>query len=454
MDKKIQNSDQNQELAVIILAAGKGTRMKSKLPKVMHKIASRPMINWLIDTAEQLNPQKIIVVTAPDMNDVAAAVAPHQVAIQKTQRGTGDAVRPAMEYLKGFEGKILILLGDEPFVDIDSLKAMIDHDHLSVMAVTPEVPEGLGRVVVNDSGTLDSIVEQKDCTSEQLEIGLANAGNFCVPAAHLEGWLARLDNKNAQGEYYLTDIPLIAKEDGFDTYVVETLIQGNWGINTRVELAMHEILAQDNLCVEAMENGVTFIDPASVTLAWDTQLGQDVIIEPYVVFGQGVCVADDVTIHAFSYIEGAEIQQGAEIGPYARIRAKSVIEEKASVGNFIEVNRSTIKAGAKAKHVSYIGDAVIGEKANIGAGTIIANYDGFFKHNSTIGKNVFIGSNSTIISPVEIGDDAIVAANSTINKNVPTNAMAVARARQENHPGWASEYRKMKKELKEQQEED
>jgi bifunctional UDP-N-acetylglucosamine pyrophosphorylase/glucosamine-1-phosphate N-acetyltransferase len=231
-------------------------------------------------------------------------------------------------------------------------------------------------------------------------------------------------------------------------------LECGWGINTRVELAEHEIWIQDILRTDAMENGVTMIDPASVTLSYDTQLGQDVIIEPNVVFGTGVRVADNVKINAFSHIVGTEVEEGAEIGPYARIRPKSKIEAGASVGNFVEVNRSTLKAGAKSKHVSYIGDAVIGKKTNIGAGTVIANYDGFFKHQSTIGDEVFVGSNATIISPVEVGDGAILAANSTINKDVPGNAMAVARQRQENHNGWASEYRKMKLEQKAQEEED
>ncbi len=445
-------SSQNSELAIIILAAGQGTRMKSSLPKVMHKIAGRPMINWLIETAENLNPEKIIVVSAPDQNDLAAAVHPHQIAIQKEQRGTGDAVKPAMEYLKGFKGKVLILLGDEPFVDVDALSDMIAFDGLSVMAVSPEDPDGLGRMIVNDDGTLNNIVEEKDCTEDQLEINLCNAGNFCIPAEKLSGWLNKLENKNAQGEYYLTDIPHIAEKDGFKTHVVETYIHGSWGVNTRVELAMHEILAQDMLCTQAMENGVTMMDPMSVSLSWDTKFGQDVTLEPHIVIGEGVEIGDDVTIYAFSHIEGAKIENGAKIGPFARIRPKSIIEEKASVGNFIEVNRSTLKAGAKAKHVSYIGDAIIGENTNIGAGTVIANYDGFFKHQTTIGQDVFIGSNSTIISPVEVGDKAIVAANSTINKDVPGNAMAIARARQENHAGWASEYRKVKRAQKEQEE--
>lgn len=443
-----------EKLAVVILAAGQGTRMKSSLPKVMHKIAGRPMINWIIETAESLNPEKIIVISAPNQDDLAQAVAPHIVAIQETQKGTGDAVRPALPHLKDFDGKVLILLGDEPFIDVNVLDDMIAHDGLSVMAVEQDFPSSLGRMILDENGALQSIVEERDCDETQLEISTRNAGNFCIPSTHLEKWLNALENNNAQGEYYLTDVPVIAAKEGFQTQVFETELECGWGINTRAELAMHEVFAQDMLRTDAMENGVTMTDPASVTLAWDTQLGQDVLIEPNVVFGAGVEVEDNVTIFAFSHIEGAKIERNAEVGPFARIRPKSLIEEGASIGNFIEVNRSTLKAGAKAKHVSYIGDAVIGEKSNIGAGTVIANYDGFFKHQSIIGEGVFVGSNSTIISPVEIGDGAILAANSTINKNVPQNGMAMARQRQENHEGWASEYRKVKLAEKEAQEED
>lgn len=443
-----------EKLAVVILAAGQGTRMKSKLPKVMHKVAGRPMINWLIETAQSLNPEHIIVVTAPEQDEIAKAIAPHTVVIQKEQKGTGDAVKPALEKLKGFEGKLLILLGDEPFVDGDVLEKMLACDGLSVMAVAQDFPSALGRVLTDGHGMLERVIEAKDCTEEQLAIPLRSAGNFCMPMSHAPQWFAKLGNDNAQGEYYLPDIPSIAKEDGFEAYVITCPWEGAWGINTRAELAEHEMMAQDMLVSAAMDNGVTFIDPSSVVLSWDTELGADVIVEPNIFFGQGVRVGDDVTIHAFSHIEGAEIQSGAEIGPFARIRPKSLIEEGACVGNFIEVNRSTFKKGAKSKHLSYIGDAVIGEQANIGAGSVIANYDGFFKHQSTIGERVFIGSNSTIISPVEIGDKAIIAANSTINKDVPKNAMAIARTRQENHPGWASEYRSMKRQQKEEQEDD
>lgn len=441
-------------LVVVILAAGRGTRMNSSMPKVMHKVAGRPMINWLIEAAESLDPEKIIVVTAPDMDEVADAVRPHLTAIQVEQKGTGDAVKPALAHLKDFDGKVLILLGDEPFLDMSVLEEMISTDGLSVMAIEQDDPTGLGRMIVHEDGTLDSIVEEKDCTDEQREIDLCNAGNFCIPADKLADWLSQLENNNVQEEYYLTDIPKIAEKDGYKTQVMLGETLGGWGINTRAELAEHEYIAQVMLRTIAMDAGVTMIDPDTVTLSWDTDFGQDVVIEPNVVFGPWTSVGDNVTIYAFSHIEGAIIENGASIGPFARIRPKSVIGKDASVGNFIEVNRSEFKEGAKAKHVSYIGDATIGEKTNIGAGTIIANYDGFFKHQSVIGKEVFVGSNSTIISPVQVGDKAIIAANSTVNKDVPENAMAIARARQENHSGWATQYRYMKKQEKLQEEED
>lgn len=441
-------------LAIVILAAGHGTRMNSSWPKVMHKVAGRPMISWLIETAESLEPEKIIVVTAPDMNEVAEAVAPHPTAIQAEQKGTGDAVKPALVHLKDFEGKVLILLGDEPFLDVSVLEEMVSMEGLSVMAIEQDDPTGLGRMIVNDDGTLKEIVEEKDCDDEQRDINLCNAGNFCMPANKLSDWLSQLKNENAQGEYYLTDVPKIAEKENIPTHVILGETLGGWGINTRLELAEHEYIAQSMLRHMAMESGVTMIDPDTVTMSWDTDFGQDVVIEPNVVFGPWTSIGDNATVHAFSYIEGAIIESGASIGPFARIRPKSVIGKDASVGNFIEVNRSEFKEGAKAKHVAYIGDTTIGEKTNIGAGTIIANYDGFFKHESIIGKEVFVGSNSTIISPVEVGDGAIIAAGSNVNKDVPENGMAIGRSRQENHAGWATQYRYMKKQAKSQGKED
>lgn len=434
----------NTPIAVVILAAGKGTRMKSDLPKVMHPIAGRPMINWLIETAEKLNPEKIIVVTAPNMDDVAKAVSPYPTVIQKKQNGTGDAVKPALELLKNFQGKVLILLGDEPFLDKSILEKMIKWDGLSVMAVRPLSPAGLGRMVVHDDGTLDRIIEDKDCTPGQKEIRLCNAGNFCIPNSHLANWLAQLRTDNKQQEYYLTDIPQIAEKEGFLTYVVEADAQWVWGVNTRSELAEHERMAQTMLRNKVMEAGATLIDPNTVYFSADTKIGKDVIIEPNVYFGRGVTVGDNAVIHAFSHIEGALIEANVEIGPFARIRPQSVLKQGSVVGNFIEVNRSTFGAGAKSKHMSYLGDAIIGEKANIGAGTVIANYDGFNKHTTTIGDRAFIGTNSTIVAPVKVGLGAMIAAGSTINQDIPDNAMAIGRSRQENFSGWATEYRKTK----------
>ncbi len=445
---------QSTPLAVIILAAGKGSRMKSNMPKVMHKIAGRPMLGWLIESCEALNPEKLIVVTAPHMDDVVDAVSPHHVVFQKEQRGTGDAVKPALEELKGFKGRVLILLGDEPFINLEVVKDMIAYDGISAMAVSLDDPTGMGRIHLDEQNFLKYVVEEADCTDEQRQIKLCGTGNYCVPAEKLESWLNQLDTDNAQGEYYLTDIPKIAAKEDIKTKVFEVPIVNGWGINNRFQLAEHEVYAQEILRKDAMMGGVTFVDPNSVTLSWDTEFGQDILIERNVYIGPWTSIEDNVTIHAFSYIEGAILEDGAEVGPYARIRPKSIIGAGAVVGNFIEVNRSHVKPGAKAKHVSYLGDAEIGENTNIGAGTIIANYDGFFKHNTSIGKNVFVGSNSTIIAPVKIGDGAIIAAGSNVNKNITENAMAIGRSRQENHAGWATQYRYIKKEQKKREEDD
>ena len=436
-------------LAIVILAAGKGTRMKSVLPKVMHQIAGRPMIGWLIEVAESLNPEKIIVVTAPGMDDVKAAVAPHQIAIQTEQRGTGDAVKPALPFLKDFQGKVLILLGDEPFLDRDVLEEMIGWNGLSVMAVRPLSPKGLGRMIANEDGTLDRIVEEKDATEDQKEIRLCNAGNFCVPSSHLGKWLDQLGNDNAQGEYYLTDIPRIAEKDGYLTYVVETDVQWVWGINTRSELAEHERMAQVKLRDRAMMNGATLIDPNTVTFGYDTVLGKDVVVEPNVVFGPGVVAGDNVTIHAFSHLTDVKIESGTQVGPFARIRGGTTLGENTKIGNCVDVKKSIIGAGAKANHLAYIGDASVGAKSNIGAGTITCNYDGFDKHKTDIGAGVFVGSNSTLVAPVKLEDGSFVAAGSVVTQTVPKDALLIARATSIIKNGWAAIYRDRKKNKKE-----
>jgi bifunctional UDP-N-acetylglucosamine pyrophosphorylase/glucosamine-1-phosphate N-acetyltransferase len=444
--------NKSEKLAVIILAAGRGTRMKSDLPKVLHKLAGRPMINWLIDRVQRLNPTQLVVVIGPDMNDLKEAVAPHETVIQTNQNGTADAVKPALKKLAGFEGRVLILLGDEPLVDTGLLKKMVAHNGPAVMAVEPPDNFGYGRMIVDDNHHLQKIVEEKDANEEERQVRLCNAGNFCLDMADLQKWLPEIDNNNAQNEYYLTDLPPLAVKDGQSFQVFSTPCAGHWGINSRAELAAHETTIQNELRAKHMANGVTLVDPATTYISYDTEIGSDTIIGPNVFFGPGVQVAENVTIDAFCHLEGCVLEAGCTVGPFARIRPKSKIGEGAGIGNFCEVNRSTINAGAKSKHVSYLGDAVIGAKSNIGAGTVIANYDGFLKHQTEIGANVFVGSNTTIVSPVKIDDGAILAAASCITKDIPKDALAVARAKQENQEGRAAIYRARKQKEKDRQE--
>ena len=432
-----------QKLACIILAAGQGKRMKSALPKALHPLAGRPMIGWLLESVQALKPEKIVVVTAPGMDALADAVKPHKVAIQKTPRGTGDAVKAALPALKGFKGDVLILLGDMPLISPATLRALIKAKgggELAVLGANYDPPPAFGRLVMKN-GTLEKIVEDKDCTPAQKKITLCNTGAFCVDAASLARFLPKLKNNNAQKEFYITDIAAMAKNAR-----VHILADNNEarGVNSRADLAALESLAQQDLRAKAMEGGATFTDPASVYFSFDTKLGRDVSVEPNVFFGPGVTIGDNVLIRSFSHIEGAKIKDGAEIGPFARIRPKSEIGKDVRIGNFTEINRSVLKDGATCKHLSYLGDATICEDANIGAGTVIANYDGVNKHNTVIGRAAFTGSNSTIVAPVTVGDNAYIAAGSTITKDVPGDALAVARAKPAIIEGWAAKKRKKK----------
>lgn len=438
------------KLTCIILAAGKGTRMKSNRPKVMNTLAGWPLIKHVINTCEALKASQIVTVIAAGMDDVVAAVAPHDTAIQKKQLGTADAAKSALPVIKYDRGHVLILLGDVPMVSKDTLKELWDAGKktgLSVLTFRADNPYGYGRIVTKGD-YVTGIIEQADCTQDETDIDLVNAGCFCVAADKIEKWLGAIGNKNKQKEFYLTDIIASAAKDKVKCAYVEAPEHELLGINSRAQLAQAEWSMQSRLRDAALSNGATMIDPATVYLAADTVIGRDVVIEPNVFFGPGVTIEDDVTIHAFTHIEGASIAAGASIGPFARIRPKSKIGENATIGNFVEVNRSTVKAGAKSKHVSYLGDAVIGAKSNIGAGTVIANYDGFDKQDTVIGDRAFIGSNSTIIAPVKIGNGAYVAAGSAITTAVPDNALAVARAREVVRDGWANEYRAKKESSK------
>ncbi len=438
-------------LACVILTAGQGKRMKSTLPKVMHNIAGQPMIKWLLRSVEQLNPEKIIVVTAPDAIAVAQAVKPHMTVVQQKPMGTGDAVRAALPMLEGFKGDVLILLGDMPLLSAGMMQGLIEtRNHnantgLSVLGVEYKNPPAFGRLVMNADKTLKKIVEDRDATDEERSIKLCNTGAFCVDGARLAGWLNRLDNKNAQGEYYITDLPQIAAADGLASRVCVLFDADEvLGVNSRPDLAVVEAALQKRLRKKAMENGATMTDPNSVFLSYDTVIGRDVEIGPNVVFGPGVVVADNVTILPFCHIEGAKIDSGCTIGPFARLRPGTHLWPKVKIGNFVEVKNSLLHEGVKANHLSYIGDAEVGAGTNFSCGAITANYDGFEKHKTTIGENAMIGSNVNLVAPVTIGDGAYIAAGSTITKDVAPDSLAVERADTRQVDGWATKNRKRK----------
>lgn len=442
-------------LACIILAAGMGTRMKSSLPKVLHEVAGRPMIGWVIDSAAALKPEKIIVVTGPDMKTLAESVAPHSVAVQEKARGTGDAVRAALPALKGFEGDVLILLGDTPLITSASLKKLVSAKAkdllggLAVMGMKLKDPKGYGRLIVKKDGSLEKIVEEKDATAAEKKTALCNSGAFCVDGKRLHKWAAKITSNNAAGEYYITDLPEIAARDNASTHIYITPdAQEVKGCNTRGDLAVLEHIIQQRLREAHLNAGVTLREPKSVYFSYDTKIGRDCIIGPHVVFGPGVKIASGVEIKAFSHIEGAQIKKNASIGPFARLRPGARLEENVRIGNFVEVKNSRIGQGAKINHLAYVGDCLMGAETNFSAGAITVNYDGFQKHKTKIGKGVMVGSNVNLVAPVSIDDGAFIAAGSTITENVPANALSMERSKAEIRTGWAALYRKKKEKAK------
>jgi len=441
----------SRKLAFIVLAAGKGSRMKSDLPKPLHALAGQPMIQHVIRAAESLNPDKIVVVTGPDMPMMAEAVKPHTTAIQPVANGTGGAALAAKDQLAGFDGDILIVFGDTPLVSAETMRRMVDIRRqfpavgLAFSGMRPADPGKYGRMVLDDDGSLKEIVEFKDANAEERAITLCNGGIVCADGAQLFHWLSSIGNDNAQGEYYLTDLPPIARKDNRTTQVVEVPAAEMEGVNTRVELAALEAKVQQTLREKHMLAGATLTDPDSVFFSMDTEIAQDVTIGPNVVFGPGVSIARDVEILPFCHIEGATILSGASIGPFARLRPGSNIGHDAKVGNFVETKNARLGDGAKASHLTYLGDAEIGAAANIGAGTITCNYDGFLKYKTTVGKGAFIGSNSALVAPVTIGDGAIVGAGSTVTEDVAADALALTRAPQLEKAGWAKTFREKKK---------
>lgn len=434
-------------LAIVILAAGKGTRMKSDLHKVLHPIAGRPMLEHLLHSAARLDPQVQVVVAGHGRDQLETALAGRAViALQEPQLGTGHAVVQARQALEAFTGDILILYGDVPFVSEATMRSMLDRLHQAdappvvVLGFEPDDPLQYGRIVA-EGDRIDRMVEHKDANEEERLVGLCNSGLMAVRSQDLFALLDRVGNDNAQGEYYLTDIVNIANGDGRACAVVITDDADEVaGINARGELAQAEARWQARRRQQAMADGATLVAPETVWFSWDTKIGRDVTIEPNVVFGPGVTIADGVTLHAFSHLEGATLEAGVSIGPYARLRPGAVLKAKSRVGNFVEMKNAVLGEGAKANHLTYLGDADVGPGANIGAGTITCNYDGYFKHRTVIGPRAFIGSNSALIAPVRIGADAIVGAGSAVSRDVADGELRLVRAEQLVKPGWADSF--------------
>jgi bifunctional UDP-N-acetylglucosamine pyrophosphorylase/glucosamine-1-phosphate N-acetyltransferase len=436
-------------VAAIILAAGKGTRMKSDLHKVLHPIAGHPMLLHLVASVEALNPARIVVVTGAGREQVEAAVAPLGVmtALQADQLGTGHAVAQAQEAIGDFAGDILILYGDVPLVTTATMARMLDRLHGAdnpatvVLGFRPADPGAYGRVITDGTDRIVKMVEYKDASPEERAETLCNSGLMAVRGEDLFALLAMVGNENAAGEYYLPDIVMLAAEDGRVSAVIETEAAEVAGVNSRGELAAVEASWQHARRARAMADGVTLIAPETVWFAHDTKIGRDVVIEPDVFFGPGVEIGDGAVIHAFSHIEGATVGAKAEVGPFARLRPGAVMGEKSKIGNFVEMKKAVLGVGAKANHLTYLGDAEVGAGANIGAGTITCNYDGFFKYRTVIGEGAFIGSNSALVAPVSIGAGAIVGAGSVITADVEPDTLAIARGKQEVRPGRAKRFR-------------
>ena len=434
-------------LAVIVLAAGKGTRMKSDLHKVLHPIAGRPMLEHLLAEVAQLQPERQVVVVGSGREQLERQLGDRAVmALQEPQLGTGHAVQQAEGALAGFPGDVLILYGDVPFVSEETMRAMIARLHapdapaVVVLGFEPADTLQYGRVIAED-GRIAKMVEHKDATEAERACRLCNSGLMAAGAKDLFALLGKVGNDNSQGEYYLVDVVNVANAEGRHCAVVVAADEHEVaGINSRAELAEAEARWQGRRRERAMADGASLVAPETVWFAWDTVLGRDVMIEPNVVFGPGVRVADGVKIRAFCHIEGAVLAPGAEVGPYARLRPGAVLEEKAKVGNFVEVKNAVLGKGAKASHLTYLGDADVGAEANIGAGTITCNYDGYFKYRTVIGPRAFIGSNSSLIAPVKIGADAIVGAGSAVSRDVGDGELRLVRAEQLVKPGWADRF--------------
>lgn len=449
-----------ENISVIILSAGKGTRMKSSLPKVMHKIAGREMLNMVIDVAKKIQPKNITIVISQELSNYQSQITlshdnfPLDFVIQHEQKGTGHAVSCSIDFFKNtnkFSDKILILYGDTPLICENTLNQMLkklNEFSLCVLGFENHQINTYGRLIVDSKNHLEKIIEVKEANEKQKQISLCNSGVMAVDGKILYDLLTKLNNNNATQEFYLTDIVEIANKQGYKATFISANPEEVLGVNSRVELANLEKICQKNIRQKMMENGVTLLSPKTVYFNYDTVIGNDTTIHPNVVFGKEVIIDSNVEIKSFSHLEGVHIKANSKIGPFARIRPQTIINEGVNIGNFVEIKKSKIGKNSKINHLSYIGDSSVGESTNIGAGTITCNYDGFNKFQTEIGDNVFIGSNTAIIAPLKIGNGAIIGAGSTITKNVGENDLAISRIKQENLTNKAINFRKSKTQKK------
>jgi bifunctional UDP-N-acetylglucosamine pyrophosphorylase / glucosamine-1-phosphate N-acetyltransferase len=431
------------QVSVIVLAAGQGTRMNSDLPKVLHQLAGAPLLHHAMRASASLQPDRTIVVVghgAEAVTKAALAENPEaQIVIQAEQLGTGHAVAQALPALEGFDGKVIVLYGDTPFITSETLEKLASSPaDVTVLGFhTDSRPQRYGRLVMKGDALL-RIVEYKDATEAERAITLINSGVVACDAAVLAELVAGLTNSNAAGEYYLTDIPAAARAKGLTATAVTCPEAETLGIDTRASLAEAEAAFQARTRTEALENGVTLTAPETVFFALDTHIGRDAIIGPNVIFGPGVTIESGAEVKGFCHLEGCHISRGATVGPFARLRPGTELAEDVHVGNFVEVKNAILDEGVKVGHLTYLGDAWIGEHTNIGAGTVTCNYDGVMKHRTTIGKRAFIGSDTMLVAPVTIGDGALTASGSVITEDVPAEAVAIGRARQVTKPGLAT----------------
>ncbi|WP_395671047.1 bifunctional UDP-N-acetylglucosamine diphosphorylase/glucosamine-1-phosphate N-acetyltransferase GlmU [Phenylobacterium sp.] len=437
--------------AAVILAAGQGTRMKSPTPKVLHKVGGRTMLDRVIDTVEALGCARIVVVVGDHSPAVRALVEARlgsaAVAVQDPPLGTAHAVLAAAEALADFEGDVLITNADCPLLtpqDLEPLFALRRDAALALLGFEPADPALYGRLIQGADGQVARIVEARDATPEERAVRQCYAGMMAADRARLFGWLARVGNANAKNEYYLTDVVGLAVGDGAQVRAAMASEEAVMGCDAQPQLAAAETIFQQRRRAELLAQGVAMPAPETVHLSWDTQVAPGAIIEPYVVFAAGVTVETGAVIRAFSHLEGAVVRRGALVGPYARLRPGADIGPEAHIGNFVEVKNVKVGAGAKANHLSYLGDGEIGPKANIGAGTIFCNYDGFLKYRTEVGEGAFVGSNTALVAPVVVGAGAMTASGSVITRDVPPGALAVARGQQADKPGWATAFRDKK----------